>query len=289
MSIIEALEKFNTIGEIAKEIKGYSNGRTNKEIKGYIIKYGYEKKFLQTSAEKYNNCPKKCKECDEIIPYNKRDNKFCSSNCSAKFNNKNRGNLPDNVKKKISLSLKIKQKNSYKEPKTYKKNCEFCEKEFIVERLDSGNLSRSKVCSDLCRFNLKSQKSKMKMKEIIKDGKHKGWQSRSILSYPEKFFIRVLKNENLFNFCETNKPYDGYFLDFYFEDLKIDLEIDGSQHKYRKEHDDKRDKYLISKGIKVYRIEWKSINTDKGKKYIKDEIDKFLNFYKKVKQEIKQL
>ena len=35
------------------------------------------------------------------------------------------------------------------------------------------------------------------MKERIKNGLHKGWQSRNIISYPEKFFIEVLKNNGL--------------------------------------------------------------------------------------------
>ena len=35
-------------------------------------------------------------------------------------------------------------------------------------------------------------------------------------------------------------------------------------------------------GWKVYRIKWKSINTDSGKLYIKNEIDKFLEFYRNV-------
>ena len=61
------------------------------------------------------------------------------------------------------------------------------------------------------------------------------------------------------------------------------MEIDGKQHKLkeRKESDEIRDKLLIKSGIKVYRIEWKSINTEKGKEYIKNEIDKFLEFYNK--------
>lgn len=63
--------------------------------------------------------------------------------------------------------------------------------------------------------------------------------------------------------------------------FKIDLEIDGKQHEYeeRKTSDIKRDKLLINYGIKVYRIKWKSINSEKGKNYIKEEINKFLEFY----------
>lgn len=129
------------------------------------------------------------------------------------------------------------------------------------------------------------------MKIRIKEGKHKGWQSRNILSYPERFFIRVLKRNKINNFCEPNytiKKRDlgldddsNYFLDFYFEEKKIDLEIDGKQYELdeRKESDKNRDKILTKNEIRVYRIKWKNINTKNGKNYIKNEIIKFLNFY----------
>jgi len=39
---------------------------------------------------------------------------------------------------------------------------------------------------------------------------------------------------------------------------------------------------LENVGIKVYRIKWKTINNEKGKKYIKNEIKKFLDFYESI-------
>ena len=69
----------------------------------------------------------------------------------------------------------------------------------------------------------------------------------------------------------------SYFLDFYIPSKNIDLEIDGGQHRYRKDHDDLRDS-RISKSYNVYRIKWKNINSESGKEYIRGEIDKFLLF-----------
>ena len=79
----------------------------------------------------------------------------------------------------------------------------------------------------------------------------------------------------------VNEPY-SYFLDFYIKDKNVDLEIDGKQHKYREEHDKIRDKILKDNGYNVYRIKWKSINSKNGKKYIKEEINKFLGFYNSI-------
>ena len=67
----------------------------------------------------------------------------------------------------------------------------------------------------------------------------------------------VLKNNNI-NY-KHNYPFGKYFLDFYIEigNRKIDLEIDGKQHLYedRKQSDIIRNKYVISQGLEVYRIE----------------------------------
>ena len=118
--------------------------------------------------------------------------------------------------------------------------------------------------------------------------------SRNKISYPEKFFIKVLKNNKIFEKCEVNykisksslgiECHSNYFLDFYFEDKKLDLEIDGKQHNLedRKESDKIRDEYLTKNGIIVYRIKWKSINSERGKKYIESEISKFMDFYNSI-------
>lgn len=163
--------------------------------------------------------------------------------------------------------------------------------EFKVERLKYDRLSRSKFCSKKCSSKYKSDRGKETMKKRINNGEHKGWIKRSIISYPEKFFVNVLKNNNIE--YEHNYPVNkkllgikndssNYFLDFYIKDKNIDLEIDGKQHKYRKEHDNYRDEILKKNGFNVYRIEWKSINTLNGKKYIKEEINKFIKYYKSI-------
>lgn len=76
------------------------------------------------------------------------------------------------------------------------------------------------------------------------------------------------------------------FLDFYIEKngVKIDLEIDGKQHKYedRKENDEIRDLFVSEQGIKVYRIDWNEINSQKGKQLMEEKINKFLDYYNKL-------
>ena len=76
-------------------------------------------------------------------------------------------------------------------------------------------------------------------------------------------------------------PSSCYFLDFKIGN--IDLEIDGKQHwllEDRIKSDKIRDERLTKAGYIVYRIKWKEINSYEGKQYIKEEINKFFEFYK---------
>jgi len=65
-----------------------------------------------------------------------------------------------------------------------------------------------------------------------------------------------------------------YYLDFYFNKLKINIEIDGTQHEKpdRLKSDKNRDYVLAKKGIKIVRIKWKKISTEAGKLHIQQKI-----------------
>lgn len=244
----------------------------------YIEKY---KKYNSTKITKVFECEKCGKkfsiEYTELqLKHRKKFPRFCSTYCS--HSNKH----SDATKQKISDSVKNSIKNGIlKNPRVYHKTtCVVCGKEFPYRTTNGKKLT----CSRECYHKLLSQK----IQERIKSGSHKGWQSRNILSYPEKFWIKVLQNNNIeykANFpikkhdLDSNLNYNCYFLDFLLQN-KIDLEIDGDQHKYRKESDIKRDELLIKNGYIVYRIDWNEINSENGKKLMKDKIDKFLTFYK---------
>ena len=130
--------------------------------------------------------------------------------------------------------------------------------------------------------------SRKVQQKLLKEGRHKGWQSRNIISYPEKFWKKVLENNGIqYSFNHVVKKSElgvendnsNYFLDFLIDD-KIDLEIDGKQHKYadRAESDKVRDELLSKNGYLVYRVEWNEINTEVGKQHMKEKIETFLKF-----------
>lgn len=93
-------------------------------------------------------------------------------------------------------------------------------------------------------------------------------------SYPEKFFINVIKNE----FQDQNYIREyyilGYSLDFAWVDKKLEIEIDGEQHEKIENqiHDQQRDKILEDNGWKTLRIKWKDMFNN-PKKYIKIAFD----------------
>ena len=196
----------------------------------------------------------------------------------------NQSNKSNETKTKISNSLKLYHENQCIEEKT--RTCKHCEKSFTPWLTKSGKISRSTTCSEKCSDESRSTKLKKSASKRVEEGTHQGWFSRNIESFPESFFKKVLSNNNIpFEFNKPLKKRDlgidcnsNYFLDFYLPEANIDLEIDGSQHKYRKEHDLYRDQH-ISKFFDVYRIEWKDLKNEKGKKYIYEEIQKFLEYY----------
>lgn len=64
--------------------------------------------------DEYFKNPKICKNCGELLPYNKRYNIFCNSSCAAKYNNKHRdlSYITDEFRQnasKIALSEKHKK------------------------------------------------------------------------------------------------------------------------------------------------------------------------------------
>lgn len=85
-------------------------------------------------------------------------------------------------------------------------------------------------------------------------------------SYPEKMFEKFLKEKGYADKYLIQREYSvfPYFIDFAFVDLKIAIEIDGSQHllEERKEKDRQKDNLLQEQGWKVIRIAENVVKTD---------------------------
>jgi very-short-patch-repair endonuclease len=109
------------------------------------------------------------------------------------------------------------------------------------------------------------------MKDNFKNGITHGWShinsDKSRRSYPEKFFYNVFMENKMYEkYTILEKhPYGKYFIDFLFVEIKLIVEIDGSQHYRNQEailHDSIRDEYFKNEGFKIYRIKWSDVCMD---------------------------
>ena len=280
---------------------GWSKGlnKENSEVLKKIsetIKAKHYKEFI----------PYYCEKCGKLVEEKYGSGRFCSRKCANSHILTHEQKLhislgviksiiKTKTKKRKNIKIKFKYTINQAEEKIEicNKVCPICGKQYV------GNTKTcSKECGHIYRKTITGigvkeetrKKLSIAVQKRIKNGTHNGWTTRNIESYAEKFFKKVLENNNIK--YEFNKPIKKldlgiqengcYFLDFALSN-KIDLEIDGKQHKLedRKKHDKIRDERLTKNGWKVYRIEWKSL--PKNNEYIKEEIDKFLEWYNKNK------
>lgn len=270
------INEIKSYSEGVRELLGlnYYNASTKKALIKFCNERGYDiVKIVEGHKHNY------CKNCGKEIP---SKNKFCSSSCAASYNNKGRI-LSEETKRKIGEGVLKHSGKERKMPKEY--ICKNCGKHFISMR-------DAVYCSSECVHKSHDFRDKIRQAHLksVQNGTHKGWVSRKIISYSEKFWMKVLDNNNIK--YEHNFPFfNKYFLDFYIVigDKKIDLEIDGKQHKLRKEHDLQRDMFVKGHGVIVYRIDWNTINNEKGKQKMKYKIEGFLQFIQDIENEVKFL
>lgn len=293
---IDDVEKCKSYTEAIKLI--FDKDYVNKSIINKVKKWCFDNlNFdLESHINTYKNRKNYCLNCGkEIVGRNRLYKKFCCQSCAATYNNKLRGSVSNEQKERTSATML--KKNADKDnlsleeylciPRTkdqklkYKCTCKICGKEFYSRHKNTI------YCSQKCSNSDPDVKQKLRdrVQERKENGTFSGWQSRNITSYPEQFWIDVLNN-NAISFIREDFTTKKYFLDFLINKngKKIDLEIDGKQHKYedRKYHDEERDKYLQQLGYIVYRVEWNSINNERGKALMKSKINDFLDFYNKL-------
>jgi endogenous inhibitor of DNA gyrase (YacG/DUF329 family) len=291
---IEQIKESKSRNDACIRVYGYSNSVSINKLKI----------FIQTNDINVSHWAKKKKYCPQCgLVVSKKDNRFCNSKCSATYNNLQRQPMSVEQKEKISNGMR----NYFEQTKTkiitrpiikriYKDRrhtCLQCGNDLTLSQQRGYNLFCSNHCAAVYRMNDPKIKAKViaTIKQKIANGTHKGWQVRPQMSYPELFFKKVFEEQGLIDKCRINDPinkrdlglndYNNYFLDFHFFYHKLDLEIDGKQHQQpdRIIHDKERDSVLIANGYDVYRIKWRSINTENGKKYIENEINKFIEYY----------
>jgi very-short-patch-repair endonuclease/endogenous inhibitor of DNA gyrase (YacG/DUF329 family) len=217
-----------------------------------------------------------CQNCGkDFVPKNKTNpGRFCSRSCIAIFvNHSNKGKI------KRSQKAIDKQKETVSNFWNSKESTQAREDRSQRAEIQSGKPRFIKIFSDaIQKFHndpIKSKKAREKMSKTVQqkvlDGTHNVWRARNIRSYAELYTEKILKDHHLNFNVEKFISFEslgivrkgGYFLDFYFPEKKANLEIDGNQHKYRKESDIKRDYLLNLQEIRVKRIPWVNLKNER--------------------------
>lgn len=230
----------------------------------------------------------KCQKCGKSVFEKFGSGKFCSRACA------NSRQFSSEMNEKRSVS----NKRAFERNPELRKICSDNAKKLNASRDYSSMKGRqlseeTKAKMSAARVGKKhSEETKQKCREAqlekVRNGTHKGWQSRNITSYAEKFWTKILDNNGIsykreFTVKYGKKPNEHYFLDFLIQknNVNVDLEIDGKQHQYedRKEHDKLRDERISNLGFEIYRVAWNEVNSENGKTLMASKIKDFLNFY----------
>jgi hypothetical protein len=172
----------------------------NKYLRDYKkVSETFKNKRIDKEKEYYTN-PKKCKECNLVIDYDKKLNTFCSNSCSTTYTNKRREHTwGDNIRKGISEYL-VREGivENLESVGKYKKICKGCGKNFITS---SYNL---KYCEQECKKEYRrknmSEYQKYKLDTHFKF---------SLNEYPKEFDFELVKEHGWYSPSNKNNNLYG--------------------------------------------------------------------------------
>lgn len=143
MEKINMDEVYNKIENLCIKLKRNINKSDIKKENGFLYGYttyvnaGLRLRDFPFFEILYNENPKLCQNCNNKIPYSRRENIYCSSSCSASINNKKRvrKTKKEKVIRREDLKIKVKKEKKVKEKIKICKHCgmEHKEKYFAVK------------------------------------------------------------------------------------------------------------------------------------------------------------
>lgn len=251
ITLPSVVQSVNSYSDLCRYYSIPDNGKGRRFLRELVIKYGLSTNHWDWHRKLYKypivnkDCPI-CKTTFTTQVGSKGEKTTCSHKCSNIYFSNKRHTLESD--RKISESVKKYHLSIGRQVILHEIKCAVCGKEKITKK------KTQRCCSNKCARILTSQNPLYRQKlrdvqmKLISEGKHNGWKSRNIISYPEKFFMKVLDNNNIS--YQHNKPCTKYFIDFALDDRKIALEIDGKQHlmEERKRSDIIKDKILVENG-----------------------------------------
>lgn len=128
--VTTAIKSASNFAQVCKVLECADNSNNRQYLQDIVGKYGIDIshfKKLKTSVtrQQYEENPKRCKHCGQVIPFENRRNDFCDHSCAASFNNTGRlRNTKSKVSKgKVDTFLNISDEEftkSVKNAKTWK-------------------------------------------------------------------------------------------------------------------------------------------------------------------------
>lgn len=226
---------------------------------------------------------KNCENCDNTHDGTFASGRFCSSKCSRSFSTKHKRS---EINEKISLAL------TGKNLVPSEKRSEALRERWKNLDDDARNKFRERFAQS-ARDRWKDEEYRKKMQDVyyasveqrteiirkkVLEGTWHGWSTFSkTSSYAEAYFEKFF-DELCLSYTREQKI-GKYFVDFLFPE-KIVLEIDGKQHEIRENHvrDLQKDEYLSSQGYRIFRIKWKNVNREEGRKDVHKQTQDFLRW-----------
>ena len=145
--LIEAIQEVEYLGQVLQMLGAHDNTSNRKKLREFIEENEIDASHIKskTTRSKYELNPKRCKYCNEVIPYEKRQNDFCSHSCAATFNN---------VGNRVTLSEHSYCLNCGKEIPSGRKYCSNkCQGEFeykdYINKWKNNEVSGTKCSTDV--------------------------------------------------------------------------------------------------------------------------------------------
>lgn len=136
------------------------------------------------------------------------------------------------------------------------------QKRSMQKRIDEGTLPKRNF------HHSEETKKKLSamMSERLRNPEFRKNYGRGKPSHMEEYFASWLARNGLLGWVAEKHFWNpearkNYFVDFYFEDLKLAVELDGTQHRKTVEADSIRDNWLSRQGNTVIRITYEEYRT----------------------------
>lgn len=205
---------FNSIEELHESFPGFPImcGEATNSVRSSANTFAKTKSSRE--RQQYELSPKVCPHCNDTIPFQIRNNKFCSQSCAATFTNLRRPPKSDKEKLNISAGLRIfnvenaeliAERNKIRAERAsilQSKNCEICENTFLVKSIKTAK----RTCSEDCFRTLQARNASVqKVHGGGKKGIYKGFHCDS--TYELAFLIYHLDHAIPINRCTETRSY----------------------------------------------------------------------------------